>query len=116
MEKHLQDSLDLLSKLLDETDPDELLADFLKFQDESKGGVTVDEFFHDLGLTSIPDWQSMCSAPKTGQVLVYDKQNEQFYTAHWCNNESVWSVGCFEFISDESRLVWQRLPDKPNNI
>lgn len=43
MEKHLQDSLDLLSKALDEADPDELLDDFLKFEEQSNGSITVDE-------------------------------------------------------------------------
>lgn len=58
-------------------------------------------------------WQLMTNAPKTGQVLVYDNQNDQFYTAHWNKSEQVWFVGCFEFIRDETRLVWQHLPSKP---
>ena len=44
MEKHLQESLDLITKALDEADPDELLKDFLQFQKESEGCITVDEF------------------------------------------------------------------------
>lgn len=58
-------------------------------------------------------WQSMESAPKTGQVLVYDSLNDHFYTAHWSKSEQLWFVGCFEFIDDETRLVWQHLPPKP---
>lgn len=41
MEKHLQESLDLITKALDEADPDELLKEFQK---ESEGCITVDEF------------------------------------------------------------------------
>ena len=61
-------------------------------------------------------WQPMHTAPKKGQVLVYDKQNERFYTAHWNVLERFWAVGCFEYIEDESRMLWQALPDKPSNI
>lgn len=45
MESHLQESIDLLSKVLSETetDIDEILDDALRFQDESIGTITVDE-------------------------------------------------------------------------
>lgn len=45
MESHLQESIDLLSKVLSETetDIDEFLDDALRFQDESIGTITVDE-------------------------------------------------------------------------
>jgi hypothetical protein len=43
MDLHLQKSLDELEKVLNEADPDEFLADFLEFQKQSEGGVTVDE-------------------------------------------------------------------------
>ena len=59
------------------------------------------------------EWQTMNTAPKIGQVLLWDKTNEQFYVGHWNKSEMFWSVGCFEFIEDESRLMWVLLPDKP---
>lgn len=43
MEPHLEESLRLLTKALEEADPDEFLEDFLKFQEKSQGGITVDE-------------------------------------------------------------------------
>jgi hypothetical protein len=59
-------------------------------------------------------WQSMDTAPKDKQILVWDKLNECFYTVHWNKNKNLWFVGVFEYISDESRLLWQALPDKPS--
>ena len=43
MEPHLEESLRLLTKALEEADPDEFLEDFLKFQEKSQGRITVDE-------------------------------------------------------------------------
>jgi Ca2+-binding EF-hand superfamily protein len=43
MEKYLQESLDLITKELDEADPDEFLEEFLRFQKQSDGGITIDE-------------------------------------------------------------------------
>lgn len=43
MEPHLEESLQLLTKILDEADPNEFIEDFLKFQEQSQGGITCDE-------------------------------------------------------------------------
>ena len=52
MDKHLQESLDLLTKVLEETDPDVLLSDFEKFS-ENAVGHTVDEYFELLNASTI---------------------------------------------------------------
>ena len=49
MEKHLQEYLDLFTKILEEADPDELVEDFLEFQKQSEGGVTVLELIDTFG-------------------------------------------------------------------
>lgn len=46
MEPHLEESLRLLTKALEEADLDEFLEDFLKFQEKSQGGITVDELIN----------------------------------------------------------------------
>jgi hypothetical protein len=62
-------------------------------------------------------WKPLETAPKTETVLVYDKRNEKFSVAYWSKKYGgTWFIGCFEFISDESMVVWKKLPDKPNNI
>lgn len=51
MDKHLTESLELLTKILEETDPNVLLADFEKFS-ENAVGPSVDEYFEVLNNAS----------------------------------------------------------------